>query len=278
MLERILKSILRNKLVWGEGFVEALAIISGSLLFTPLKNANIIGVILLIICIIFSCKNKKSLSRTISQGKRDKTRNKTLINNINNLFEIADDQDQPLKFYENLITHSLEPILKRLEFLHDPLVRVSLYCHSKDKFILLYRHSDDPEFKKKGRAFYPDNEGVIGAAYHKNKCYIENLPDPNNDEKGWIEAQMSSKVGRMKTKASVTNLTMKSRNIFALPIRRGHQKHMIIVFESLSPTQLKERKISKVLNDDLGINLREDLDMYREYIGPSFEDTTKLGM
>ena len=216
----------------------------------------------------------------MSIGFTNKKTNKTLLHTLNRFFETAEEQCSGMEFYQNLIQQSFEPILKQLGFLHDPNIRTSLFLHTDEGFILQYRHSDDPEFDKKSRnrTIYPISEGIIGETYRKNKCLIKNLPDPQKNEDEWIKAQMNDKIGKMKTKNAVKNLTMQSRNILGLPIRCGHKKHMIIVFESLTPDQIKEKNISKILKSEHGIILKEVLSMYRDLIGPAPEYARQVRM
>lgn len=275
-IDKLAEHLLRNRLIYGGIGTEILAISGGAVLGVGKQWSVITGIAILALYIYFTYINKTAVNKETTVIKAYKDQVKMLSKTLNSLFEYAEDPDLPQRVYNNTIEQSILPLLEKLDFLHDPAIRVSLYSHSEKGFVLLYRHSDDPEFQKKGRAIYPDDEGIIGAAYHKNKGYVANLPNPNDALDEWVNAQLSD--GLMKSKNTVKSLTMQSRNLFALPIRSGHDKHMVIVFESLKPNQLVSKTIEKLINSHYGIKLKEDLSMYRDYIEPSPESAKKMRM
>ena len=232
-----------------------------------------LSALLLIIYVISLFYYERNLKREMSFAESNKTQEEFLFEVINPLLEKS---DLAKEFYEELINSSVLLLLEDLSFRHDPSIRISLYSHSGDSFTLLFRYSDDPSFKKKGRAVYPDNEGVIGEAYHRNSCAIANLPCPEINLEDWQKAQLDPNRGRMKKMETIHNLTMKSRSLIALPIRHGDDKHVIVVFESISPEKFALKEIEKALSGPLGEKLKKVLSRYKACIEPSISIAEKM--
>lgn len=271
-LERIFKNILTHRYTYGSVLLQVLAIVLGTIWCW--NGYWIYLTITLAICYIIGLyKYQKALNHEVSLVREYKAQQERLFNTLNDLLE---GHDLVHEFYENLIENSVLPFLEQLGFKHDPSFRISLYSHSEGIFTLLFRYSDDPDFKKKGRAVYPGSEGVIGEAYHRNSCVVTNLPDPQIEPEKWIESQLSPTKGRMKSKNTVKNLTMKSRSLIALPIRHGNNKHIIVVFESIEPNKLDLKKIQKILGGRYGQNLQNVLFMYRSRVEPSISIAEKM--
>lgn len=271
-LERIFKNILTYKYSYGSLLLQVIAIILGAilgwsgwwlLLTIPLWALFIFG----------TFRYQQALNHDIELLGKYKTQQELLFNTLNNLLE---GHDLIHEFYENLIENSVLPFLEQLGFKHDPSFRISFYTHSENNFTLLFRYSDDPDFKKKGRAVYPDNEGVIGEAYHRNSCVVTNLPDPHTENEKWIESQLCPKKGRMKNQNTLQNLTMMSRSLIALPIRHGNHKHVVVVFESIEPDRLDIKKIEKYLNGHYWQYLKHILSMYRSLVEPAISIAEKM--
>lgn len=276
--ENFINNQFKYKLIYRSVFAEILGIIAGISLGFGTFYYILLGSILLLVYGVISIKNKIALNNEALLLRSYKSQKNTILETLNKLFESTDDQNLAQSFFNKIINDSIICILEELGFIHDPGIRVSLYNHDGKNFTLLYRHSDNPEFQKKGRAIYPDNEGIIGDAYHKNIGYVSDLPNPEIDEEEWIRAQINQKQGKMKHKTVVKKLTMKSCNLLAIPIRSGTDKHIIIVFESTKKNQLNEKSIKNVLNGPHGLRLNEVLSMYRIHIEPSLEYANKMGM
>jgi hypothetical protein len=65
---------------------------------------------------------------------------------------------------EQLLKAIASDLEKRLG-LHNSNTRLSLYSHANGQFSLLARVSANPTFLPRGRAKYPDNQGIIGQAW-----------------------------------------------------------------------------------------------------------------
>jgi hypothetical protein len=288
ILEKSFNHILKHKLIYVGVFSEALGMLTATLLGWGTSTYFIIGILLFIWFLYISASNKRQEYWELHLSRCYKLLNNNILNTLVQFFEKSENPDLHQEFFNKLIHDAVLRMLEEIGLKHDdPGIRVSLYNHSGNGFELLYRHSDDPEFQKKGRAVYADNEGLIGHAYHKNKAFVKDLPDPNISEKNWIKAQLDKSKGMMKNEETVKNLTMKSRNLLALPIRTFSEKKddddiatdkkTIIVFESLKPDQLKESIIEKAVNGQTGEILKNVLFAYRTY-KPSLDIAEKYRM
>lgn len=120
------------------------------------------------------------------------------------------------------------------ELAFDGSNRVSLYKHEGDHFIMIARFSAAKPLARRGRSVYPDNQGCIGTAWRAadGRCLVDNLPNPDTQAVRYRNRQTRD---WQLTEAVATNLTMKSRSIYAMAvIDDGGQRHAIAVFESLT--------------------------------------------
>lgn len=111
--------------------------------------------------------------------------------------------------------------------------RVSLYKHEGDHFIMIARFSASKPLASRGRSVYPDSQGCIGAAWRAadGRCLVDNLPNPDTQTVRYRNRQTRD---WQLTEAVATNLTMKSRTIYAMAVvDDGGQRHAIAVFESV---------------------------------------------
>lgn len=269
-LERLFENIVKHKFVYGSVGLQIVGIILGSILCW--QGALLyLSVGFLILYSLFTVWYQLNLNKQMVSINEYRNHEEILYSTLNNVLE---DHDLNHEFYENLIENSSLPILEQIGVKHDPSFRFSLYIHSGDCFVLRFRYSDDPTFKKKGRAIYPDNEGIIGEAYHRNGYEILDLPDPIVNEDKWIQSHLNS--GKIKERKTIENLTMKSRNLVAIPIRHGNNKHVIAVFESIEPQKLRLNRIQKILSSPQGLHLQNTLSKYRLCLEPSLNVARKM--
>ena len=269
--EIILKNIADRKLNYGNVGLQIFAIGLGTMYWEGVWLFITIPSVILFA--ILSYYFQQSLNHEVVLKNKDEAQQNFLFDTFNELLE---GHDLVHEFYENLIENSTMPLLEELGFKHDPCFRLSLYTHLENSFTMLFRYSDDPHFKRKGRAIYSDNEGVIGEAYHRNSCVVTNLPDPKSEFMKWKESQLCPKKGRMKNQNTIKNLTMMSRSLIALPIRHGNHKHMVAVFESTEPDKLDVKKIEKSLNGYHGLHLKYVLSRYRLRVEPSISIAERM--
>lgn len=127
--------------------------------------------------------------------------------------------------------------------------RVSVYKYSESQFWLLCRYSKNPEFAKRGRQAYPDDQGCIGEAWHYGESYVDDLPEPSSsheyEERFRVQWHIPVEVTR--------NFRMKSRSYAALAIEdRSFRRVAVIVFESTRTNVLKLEGLKSVLDNTEG--------------------------
>ena len=108
------------------------------------------------------------------------------------------------------------------------------------------RYSECPDFNRKGRGVYPDNQGCISETWKKGECFIDHLVDPNVNLGGYCEYQYQN----WKVNHDVSRkFKMKSRSYYGIAIkdRNGISRVAVILFESVNPEGLDRDKISKFL-------------------------------
>lgn len=124
--------------------------------------------------------------------------------------------------------------------------RISLYEHSDGKFKLIGRYSNNPIFNKKGRDYYPDDEGFISMGWNNGKKYIKHLPDYNINPEEYlirIKKHISFREEVLK------NLNMKSRVYYVRSINNEDSRlpYGIVVIESTLHNAPKEADLDKSL-------------------------------
>lgn len=153
--------------------------------------------------------------------------------------------------------------------------RISVYKHDGKAFVMTGRYSRDPDFNKRGRVVYTDNEGCIGRAWHTGEAFEANLPDPAVDLEAYVE-RVASDWGMPMNVAR--ELRMKSRSLaaFAITDPRGDRPIAVIVFESIRTDVLELEKLRRVLNGVEGRRLTGFIDVMRP-IEPSLAYASQEG-
>lgn len=111
--------------------------------------------------------------------------------------------------------------------------RISLYCYSEKAkaFIMLGRHSKNPELNATGRKVYRADQGCIGAAWRDGDCLESYWPDPVKNPTGY--AKKNEKYGY--TPEDLSTLTMLPRSVYAKALEHPETGRCAIVLaESLS--------------------------------------------
>jgi len=124
---------------------------------------------------------------------------------------------------------------------------------------MLGRYSKNPEFCKKGRAIYPDNEGCIAAAWKDGVSVIQYLPDPDSESEAYTSQHKANwNINKQTTKC----FRMKSRSYVAIAIEDRHQKRIAVaVFESINAHgALDKDRIKGLLASHEGKRIAQFLD------------------
>jgi hypothetical protein len=161
--------------------------------------------------------------------------------------------------YFDLFKHQLS-LLANTDLDFNDTERISVYKHDGEAFVMLGRYSKNPDFDRRGRGFYPDNEGVIGQAWHHGEAVADDLPDFGEDPAGYIRCSRED----WGIPEEVTrDFTMKSRNYvaFALehPVRL--ERIAVVVFESVIVGKLNVEGLRRALETAEGRRIHQFLDM-----------------
>lgn len=142
--------------------------------------------------------------------------------------------------------------LRHLEAIGDTLKfgctdRISLYVLDGDRFVQIARHSQNPEYKKRGRLIYPINQGVIAETRSDNELiYRASLPDYKTSPAKYVEV-LSKKYGM--NKDVVEGLTMHPRFMAGLRISSpdGNDWKAVLIVESGRANAWQKKEICDVL-------------------------------
>ncbi|ULJ65430.1 hypothetical protein [Wielerella bovis] len=133
----------------------------------------------------------------------------------------------------NLSSQFLRLLALKFEFSHHE--RISLYLHDSvnNYFTLLARFSKNTRYCKKHRKTFPDEQGVLGAAWHGRHSFYEiyTLPNPKSTTalKKWTELKMPEE--------TIENLSMKSNELIVFPILHNQNNIGVILIESVRKSE-----------------------------------------
>lgn len=125
--------------------------------------------------------------------------------------------------------------------------RISIYEHKGSHFSLLCRHSDNPEYSKKGRPVYPDDKGFIGNGYQNSPLIIsKKISNPENDYGRYVQDILNL---CDIDKETLDGLSMKSRSflIYAIKNPITTKKIAVVVFESIKHEFKKQPEVEKII-------------------------------
>jgi hypothetical protein len=230
VIEKTRQLLLNNiseSLVFLSGFFFLLADLKNDNLKLVILNLNwkqlntaliIFGVISAIISIFISAREKKGIIN------KDKSKLKS----------------EYYKFCSDFIRNTFETFFQN----SSRNGRVSIYLHKNNKFILIGRYSNNPNYTTKGRKDYPDNKGLISKGWEDEICELYGIPEWRG-----LGQQYHTKVRRVKEIdiEVVKNLKMKSRSFYIKRIDNEDSRtpHGIIVIEQMKSNQIN----SDILND-----------------------------
>lgn len=143
--------------------------------------------------------------------------------------------------------------------------RITLYVHDKESgFQPIGRFSFNQSYIKKGRSFYPENEGCIGKAW-EHGWKFEKLPDSSTDLDGWVDH--CHKLGVPKGVARAMN--MQSSLYCACTVRNGQTTCpvAVVVVESTDTQRYEQQELRDVLTDDRRAYIARMVEMLHPWLG-----------
>ena len=155
---------------------------------------------------------------------------------LNELEDHRDRATEQIALSQDLLRALLLPLAQALNL--DTSERISLYVHDRAAFVMLARHSANPEFAKSGqRSVYPESEGVIGEAWRNKQHIVFDLPDP--------EADLDAYLARLRDDYRIPEGTgrairMKSRSLLGLRYPDGNLDVPlgVAIIESTDPDRI----------------------------------------
>jgi hypothetical protein len=162
---------------------------------------------------------------------------------------LEDALQQHHRDYYDLLRLELVTLATELEFSHSE--RISVYKHDGHAFVMLGRYSSNPEYEKRGRGYYPDDQGCIRDAWRNGEAVIDQLPDPASDPERYADLfQIKWNIDRETTE----KLRMKSRSYAAFAIEEtARARHTaVIVFESTRTNVLARDKLRQAMDAEGG--------------------------
>jgi hypothetical protein len=156
--------------------------------------------------------------------------------------------------YENILHRDLAILANELKFTTNE--RISVYKHEGKAFVMLGRYSANPEFQKKGRKIYADNEGCIGQAYATGS-FFKVFSDPGKE---WAE-YLKEHIALGLKKKIIQKLTMKSRSYFVKALDDGKfgKRLAVVVFESTQLGILQPTELERKMDENEGYRISEAL-------------------
>lgn len=123
---------------------------------------------------------------------------------------------------------------------------------------MLGRYSDNPEYRRRERSIYPDDEGVIGRAWRERSA-IADLPDPDTEPDRYYEILENEwNIGRI----TAERLTMKSRSYVAKALYepKGVDRVAIVVVESTEAGILDKDEVLRAMETTEGKRIYQFLE------------------
>lgn len=141
---------------------------------------------------------------------------------IPRLDDSLDDALQDLMFEIELVTKDSR---SKPEKTHE---RATLYLHdeSQNSFIPIARRSDNPKLEPFGRPYYPDNQGIIGAAWTKGYSFVNDL---SSDRLTWEQQAFDDYDIPVE---AVSKIRMQSCSLMGIRIDLHNKKFGLVVLES----------------------------------------------
>jgi hypothetical protein len=153
--------------------------------------------------------------------------------------------------------------------------RVSVYRHrGRGAFQMIGRYSENPVYAEPGRTIYPDDQGVIGAAWRHATASVD-LPNPQEEPERYYQSlERDWNISR----ETAESFAMKSRSLVARALYepRGHVRVAVVVVESTGVGILDEEKVMQAIDGTEGERIYEFLERMRS-LEPDIEYAREEG-
>lgn len=203
------------------------------------RNWDDLGPLLLIFAILLGLIG---IGLNIKQKENQKSNESLKIENQNLEKKLGDIKKEYYKVCSDTIKFMFDDFFAN----SDGNGRVSIYKHQDDKFILLGRYSKNPQYNKRGREIYLDDEGFISKGWEIGEFIIDHSPK-------WIGNGRDYK-SFMKSNCSISDETlkkinMKSCSFFVTRIENEDARNPlgVIVFEKLTNTTIDKANVKHSL-------------------------------
>jgi hypothetical protein len=151
---------------------------------------------------------------------------------------IWDEKVKEAGFYREEIQHCLVAIARQIGIHHSSDHRIRLFIplevNAQREFSLVAFHADNPDLATSRNTYYPD-DGVLGEAFRRGSCHVEDLADSKGNEAEWKQQQ--SNAGFMSSEESIGKINLKARSYLGMAIRSPgrSEKICVIIIESTKP-------------------------------------------
>ncbi len=131
--------------------------------------------------------------------------------------------------------------------------RITIYVHDPlGYFVPIGRYSDNPEFQKKGRSKYQDNQGFIAKAWQENYYFKNDYPDPSANPIQYTDYLRSEGLPAN----TINKIKMKSTLLFGYRIRDliTDKPIALMILESTKKNRYKQRDLQSkfdIVNKDI---------------------------
>lgn len=125
--------------------------------------------------------------------------------------------------------------------------RVSLYKHDGTQFVQIARYSKNPEYCKKGRSVYPDDQGCLSEAWRAGESFLA-TSDPQSQWDSYLADHLKKRIDEQ----TVRRFTMPSRTYSAFAINDATNSHKIavLVFESVRTGTIQKEKLKPIMKTE----------------------------
>lgn len=193
----------------------------GTLLSEWLPIVTITATFATAFCALLGIITQKSVGKIKEELKAEREKVTLIANNI-----------------EAVVDGLLLQLSEKLAFDNGEPSRITIYVHNgRSEFVSFGRYSPDPILRHKGRAWLPESEGCIAAAWRSNWCY---------------EGNLLAKDAKSKYKVSVENIDQRKMKSVFYAVKRidsgvGNNPLAVLVVESAIKTRFEQGYVKEIL-------------------------------